>query len=433
MAHQAMQASPSASSAAIKKKMKAPAAPRPAAERETSKNDVEKPIENLDEEARAEIPSPTTQPSFKLAAPATSVFAFLVPMVVDDTESRNDVMQRTCANVYSIFGPLVKSPPSVVRGTLKEGPRVVRSTLPGLVRFRMNVPSEQKAANAIQTAINSSEYALALESPQEAASYILLEKWYRADLLIAALTLAGRELVKSGAPLSIGYLVDARKILGSMPIAKDRACITASHELDHLRELVRVAVGHFGKEVFPLELVEVHGVETIKVAAFAEDLVVGDTGKKKPKQIDLPLTVVSTDDGDINLKKVVYAFTTSASCKQFVFNNFCTREDGEGSEIFERALGSNIFRECFASTRDIPDGSGVFRVVIVSKDGVEKKVKKIMDEMISHCVRYGSCLVELENVSAVHLYITKDLAQALKVNRAATHRLLRARPRRAQR
>eukprot|EP00966_Prymnesium_polylepis_P184343 4272697-Prymnesium_polylepis.1 len=55
-------------------------------------------------------------------------------------------------------------------------------------------------------------------------------------------------------------------------------------------------------------------------------------------------------------------------------------------------MGTDIFRECFASTRDIPDGSGVFRVVLVSKGGVEKKAKRVLDEMISHCVKYGSCL-----------------------------------------
>eukprot|EP00966_Prymnesium_polylepis_P151509 3501119-Prymnesium_polylepis.1 len=70
------------------------------------------------------------QPSFKLAAPATSAFAFLVPLIIEET--RDEVMQRTCANVDSILGPLVRSPPSVVRGTLKEGPKIVRSTMPGL-------------------------------------------------------------------------------------------------------------------------------------------------------------------------------------------------------------------------------------------------------------------------------------------------------------
>eukprot|EP00966_Prymnesium_polylepis_P290349 6706979-Prymnesium_polylepis.1 len=64
------------------------------------------------------------QPSFKLAATATSAFAFLVPLIIEDEETRDEVMQRTCANVYIILGPLVRSPPSVVRGTLKEGPKI---------------------------------------------------------------------------------------------------------------------------------------------------------------------------------------------------------------------------------------------------------------------------------------------------------------------
>eukprot|EP00966_Prymnesium_polylepis_P006464 148285-Prymnesium_polylepis.1 len=56
-------------------------------------------------------------------------------------------------------------------------------------------------------------------------------------------------------------------------------------------------------------------------------------------------------------------------------------------------MGTDIFRKCFASTRDIPDGSGVFRVVLVSKGGVEKKVKKVLGEMISHCMNRRALLL----------------------------------------
>eukprot|EP00966_Prymnesium_polylepis_P161660 3736327-Prymnesium_polylepis.1 len=72
---------------------------------------------------------------------------------------------------------------------------------------------------------------------------------------------AARELTSKGTQPVLRYLTDARKILGGMPEAKDCACITASHELDTMCELVRAAVDHYGKEVFPFELVESNGGE----------------------------------------------------------------------------------------------------------------------------------------------------------------------------
>jgi|EP00966_Prymnesium_polylepis_P013490 hypothetical protein len=87
-------------------------------------------------------------------------------MVVEEAETR-EAMQRTVANAYNTPSPahtLMKSPPSVLRAVKKEGPRVLWRETPGLVRFRMNVPSEQKAINELHASIDRSEYTFALES-----------------------------------------------------------------------------------------------------------------------------------------------------------------------------------------------------------------------------------------------------------------------------
>eukprot|EP00966_Prymnesium_polylepis_P214185 4960198-Prymnesium_polylepis.1 len=60
---------------------------------EKTEKKADPPTASLEEEAR--VLPPTVQPSFKLNAPMTTAFAFLVPLVQEDTETREEMMQRT--------------------------------------------------------------------------------------------------------------------------------------------------------------------------------------------------------------------------------------------------------------------------------------------------------------------------------------------------
>eukprot|EP00966_Prymnesium_polylepis_P188018 4358382-Prymnesium_polylepis.2 len=98
VAYFAMQSSATASSAVAKRRIrKKPAAQSASAtvtEEDKTEKEADPTTESPEEEARAPIPPPTSQPSFKLAAPAVITFALLVPMVLEEAETREAMMRR---------------------------------------------------------------------------------------------------------------------------------------------------------------------------------------------------------------------------------------------------------------------------------------------------------------------------------------------------
>ena len=131
VAQSRMQSSQSAAAAAtkkaIKKKGKPATAQRPTVEHESSKIEDETPIEPPEEEARAPMPPPRKQPSFNLAAPATSAFAFLVAQPALATVTEEEKTEKEAV------------PPTE---SLEEEARVV---LPPTKLHEQSAPAEKKS------------------------------------------------------------------------------------------------------------------------------------------------------------------------------------------------------------------------------------------------------------------------------------------------
>ena len=56
------------------------------------------------------------------------------------------------------------------------------------------------------------------------------------------MTTVARELNHTMGELTLGYMPDAREVLGGAPVAKNRACITSSWSIESMKELVRASI-----------------------------------------------------------------------------------------------------------------------------------------------------------------------------------------------
>eukprot|EP00966_Prymnesium_polylepis_P050244 1163262-Prymnesium_polylepis.2 len=117
-----------------KKKM-VKAVPAPVTDIEELTEPDETTTETSMPEARAA--SELVQPCFKLAAPEEMAFVYLTPLEQYDEETREQMLTRTALGAAELFGAALKYPPTVVRAVEKEGPKVLRRTTPGVVRFRL--------------------------------------------------------------------------------------------------------------------------------------------------------------------------------------------------------------------------------------------------------------------------------------------------------
>eukprot|EP00966_Prymnesium_polylepis_P258747 5976244-Prymnesium_polylepis.1 len=98
------------------------------------------------------------------------VYVYLAPLAQHEEETREQMLKRTALGATELFGAAIKSPPTVVRAMEKEGPKMLRRTAPGMVRFRMCVPTKPEDVAAVMAKIAASDFACVFSSRRTISS-----------------------------------------------------------------------------------------------------------------------------------------------------------------------------------------------------------------------------------------------------------------------